>query len=186
LGPSHSSAWCESRGKPRQRVCLLKGCERPYRPSHPLDRYCSDDCREAARRWTRHRANRRYRHSEQGKQRRREQSRRYRQQRCQDRSADEGSAPVTKAGGEGYQGRRAQSRSAVGVNHRFGRQGRAVVVWCDLAGVLITEAPPATCLARQHPTADEFGIVGRRWSPDAGILTFGCQRRLCRLGGSRA
>jgi hypothetical protein len=106
LGPSHSSAWCGPCSKPRQRVCLLKGCERPYRPSHPLDRYCSDKCREAARRWTRYRANRRYRHSEQGKQRRREQCRRYRRQRCQDRSADHGSAPVTKAGGEGYQGRR--------------------------------------------------------------------------------
>jgi hypothetical protein len=84
----------------------LKGCERPYRPSHPLDRYCSGGCREAARRWTQHRANYRYRHSEQGKQRRCEQSRRYRQRRRRDRSSDDGSETVAKAGGKGYQGRR--------------------------------------------------------------------------------
>ena len=59
--------------------CLLKGCERWFRPARPQARYCSDACRAAARRWRRQQATRRYRASEQGKQRRRLQSQRYRQ-----------------------------------------------------------------------------------------------------------
>jgi hypothetical protein len=63
----------------RCRRCLLKGCERCYRPTHPQSRYCSTACRAAARRWQRWQASRRWRNSVQGKGRRREQSRRYRQ-----------------------------------------------------------------------------------------------------------
>ena len=66
------------RRAPRSRVCLLKGCERRFRPSHPLTRYCSEDCREEARRWREWKAGHRYRHSEGGKQKRQAQSRRYR------------------------------------------------------------------------------------------------------------
>ena len=62
----------------RCRRCLLKGCERIYRPSHPQSRYCSAACRQAARRWRRRRASRTWRASERGKVRRREQCRRYR------------------------------------------------------------------------------------------------------------
>ena len=39
--------------RPRQRRCLLKGCEKPFRPTHPQARYCSPECRAAARRWRR-------------------------------------------------------------------------------------------------------------------------------------
>lgn len=60
------------------RVCLLKGCERLFRPRHPLSRYCSAVCEAAARRWRQWRANRRYRASPHGKACRREQARRYR------------------------------------------------------------------------------------------------------------
>lgn len=61
------------------RRCLLKGCECWFRPRRPRARYCSDGCRQAARRWQRWRAGQEYRASEQGKERRRAQSRRYRE-----------------------------------------------------------------------------------------------------------
>jgi hypothetical protein len=64
--------------RPRKRVCLLKGCERQFRPMHALTRYCSQECREEARRWREWKARHRYRQSEGSKQKRRAQSRRYR------------------------------------------------------------------------------------------------------------
>jgi len=73
----------------RARRCLLKGCERWFTPSYPQSRYCSRACREAARRWRRVQASRRYRASVAGRERRRAQSRRYRQrQRERPASAD--------------------------------------------------------------------------------------------------
>jgi hypothetical protein len=62
----------------RCRQCLLKGCERPFQPTHPQAHYCSASCQAKARQWRRHRASQRWRASEVGKARRREQSRRYR------------------------------------------------------------------------------------------------------------
>jgi hypothetical protein len=62
----------------RCRRCLLKGCERWFRPCRPQARYCSADCQAAARRWRRWFAGQRYRGSAAGRARRREQSRRYR------------------------------------------------------------------------------------------------------------
>ena len=35
--------------RPRPRQCLLKGCERRFRPQHARQRYCSPQCWEAAR-----------------------------------------------------------------------------------------------------------------------------------------
>jgi hypothetical protein len=69
--------------RPRRRLCLLKGCEQPFEPSHPQARYCSTRCRAGARRWRCWRASRTYRAGEQGQARRREQSRRYRTRRQQ-------------------------------------------------------------------------------------------------------
>ena len=63
----------------RKRLCLLKDCESRFVPVHAQSRYCSDACRQAACRWSRWRAARRYRATEPGRQVRREQSRRYRQ-----------------------------------------------------------------------------------------------------------
>ena len=80
------------------RLCLLKGCERTFRPRHPFSRYCSSACRAAARRWRRRLANRRYRASEQGKCRRRAQTCRYRQ-RVRER---ERTASCARPDGEGY------------------------------------------------------------------------------------
>ena len=78
--PKQAPACC------RQRLCLLKGCERPFQPRHPLARYCSAACRQAARRWSRWRANQRYRASDQGHRHRREQSRRWRTRAAQRQS----------------------------------------------------------------------------------------------------
>ena len=63
----------------RARICLLKGCETWFSPLHPLSRYCSEACGEAARLWSRRLAAERYRASEKGKERRRQQSCRYRE-----------------------------------------------------------------------------------------------------------
>jgi len=63
----------------RCRRCLLKGCERFFRPTRPQSRYCSTTCCHAARRWRRRQASRRWRASATGKVRRRAQCRRARQ-----------------------------------------------------------------------------------------------------------
>jgi hypothetical protein len=73
--------------RPRTRCCLLKGCERRFHPQLAGQRYCSDDCRKAARRWSRWNAQQSYRATAVGKERRNGQSRRYRQQVKDRRSA---------------------------------------------------------------------------------------------------
>ena len=66
-------------GRPRARRCLLKGCEQRFAPGQAHQRYCSARCREAARRWSRWKAQQNYRATAVGKERRNGQSRRYRQ-----------------------------------------------------------------------------------------------------------
>jgi hypothetical protein len=61
------------------RRCLLKGCERWFRPRHPQQRYCSASCRQAARKWSRWKSQARYRATVAGKEKRNGQSRRYRE-----------------------------------------------------------------------------------------------------------
>jgi hypothetical protein len=65
--------------RPRTRCCLLKGCERRFRPQRAGQRYCSDECQRAARRWSRWKAQQNYRETAAGKEKRNGQSRRYRQ-----------------------------------------------------------------------------------------------------------
>jgi hypothetical protein len=65
--------------RPRTRRCLLKGCEQRFRPRQARQRYCSEGCREAARQWSRWKAQQRYRETAVGKERRNGQSRRYRE-----------------------------------------------------------------------------------------------------------
>lgn len=99
LGPSQLVAQGRSfQGGRRlgRRLCLLKDCERPYFPRHPLGRYCSSECRAAARRWRRCAANRRYRASERGKGRRQAQCRRYRIRQRQE------AGDAAQGGCEGY------------------------------------------------------------------------------------
>ena len=76
--------------RPRSRACLLKGCERRFRPQHPRTRYCSEECREEARQWRGWKARHNYRQSEGGKQKRRAQSRRYRLRSKRARAANQG------------------------------------------------------------------------------------------------
>lgn len=75
---------------PRHRACLLKGCERRFRPLQPRTRYCSEECRDEARRWREWKARHHYRQSEGGKQKRRAQSRRYRLRSKRARTAQQG------------------------------------------------------------------------------------------------
>jgi hypothetical protein len=65
--------------RPRMRRCLLKGCEERFAPRQARQRYCSEECREAAREWSRWKAQERYRATRAGKQQRNGQSRRYRE-----------------------------------------------------------------------------------------------------------
>lgn len=87
---SHRAAKMRTR-RPRLRRCLLKGCERRFRPKHPRSRYCGEDCRSKARRWSRWKAQKRYRSTGWGKQQRKAQNCRHRQR----VRARKGSKPTT-------------------------------------------------------------------------------------------
>jgi hypothetical protein len=65
--------------RPRKRCCLLKGCEQRFDPRQPRQRYCSAECREAARKWSQWKTQQRYRATTAGKRQRNGQSRRYRE-----------------------------------------------------------------------------------------------------------
>jgi len=65
--------------RPRTRRCLLKGCERRFRPKQARERYCSPECRRAARDWSCWKARQIYRATASGKAKRQGQSRRYRE-----------------------------------------------------------------------------------------------------------
>jgi hypothetical protein len=65
--------------RPRMRRCLLKKCEQRFHPRQARQRYCSERCREAARKWSQWRAQQRYRGTTAGKQKRNGQSRRHRE-----------------------------------------------------------------------------------------------------------
>ena len=64
---------------PRTRRCLLKGCERRFRPKQARERYCSPECRRAARDWSCWKAQQSYRATAAGRKNRQGQSRRYRE-----------------------------------------------------------------------------------------------------------
>jgi hypothetical protein len=65
--------------RPRKRCCLLKGCQERFHPRQARQRYCSERCRAAARKWSRWKAQQRYRGTTAGKQKRNGQSRCYRE-----------------------------------------------------------------------------------------------------------
>jgi hypothetical protein len=65
--------------QPRTRKCLLKGCERWFRPRRASELYCSSKCRQEARRWSRWKAQLKYRATLAGREKRKGQSRRYRE-----------------------------------------------------------------------------------------------------------
>jgi len=74
------SAKCRAR-RPRSRRCLLKHCEKVFRPRRPLARYCGAACCVAARQWRAWKVQQRYRNSPNGKQKRQAQCRRNRERR---------------------------------------------------------------------------------------------------------
>jgi hypothetical protein len=81
--------------RPRMRQCLLKGCEQSFHPRQAGQRYCSEECRKAARRWSRWKAQRKYRTTVAGRAKRNQQSQCYRK-RVQTRKP-----PETEAVNEG-------------------------------------------------------------------------------------
>jgi len=74
--------------RPRTRCCLLKGCQQRFHPRQAHQRYCSQGCRESARKWSQRKAQERYRETAAGQQKRNGQSRRYRE-RVKDRKPAE-------------------------------------------------------------------------------------------------
>ena len=74
--------------KPRSRCCLLKGCEQKFHPRHARQRYCSAECREKARKWSRWKAQQRYRETAAGREKRNGQSRCYRERVKSRKAAD--------------------------------------------------------------------------------------------------
>jgi hypothetical protein len=58
---------CSPRPKPKpvslrlHANCLLKGCEQRFHPRQARQRYCSERCREASRKWSRWKAQQQYR-----------------------------------------------------------------------------------------------------------------------------
>jgi hypothetical protein len=65
--------------RPRTRRCLLKGCEGRFHPRRARERYCSEQCRVAAREWSRWKAQQSYRTTASGRAKRNRQSCRYRE-----------------------------------------------------------------------------------------------------------
>jgi len=74
--------------RPRQRHCLLKGCEQLFPPRHACQRYCGTECRQKARRWSGWKAQQRYRDTAAGQAKRNGQSRRYRERVKSRKAAD--------------------------------------------------------------------------------------------------
>lgn len=68
----------QGRRRPRRRLCLLKGCKKPFVPRCPQQRYCGEACQKAAAQWRKWRKQQTYRATANGKQHRRKQAKRYR------------------------------------------------------------------------------------------------------------
>jgi hypothetical protein len=88
------SDWRSSSGQgscrePRQRRCLLKGCEQFFKPEYGQARYCSAACQDAADRWRHWYANQVWRQTDHGRECRRQQSYRYRQRLRERREAEQ-------------------------------------------------------------------------------------------------
>jgi hypothetical protein len=88
----------------RRRLCLLKGCGCWFRPKSPLSRYCSADCQEKVRQWSKRRAAERYRQTEKGKAARRKQATARRRRRKEQRTEFRGSPPSVGDHNECHQG----------------------------------------------------------------------------------
>ena len=83
--------------EPRLRRCLLKGCERLFKPEYAQARYCGAACQQAAERWRQWRANQTWRKTERGREYRRQQSCRYRERVRQRRETGQADAEPASA-----------------------------------------------------------------------------------------
>lgn len=119
--------------RPRTRACLLKGCERRFRPAHPWTRYCSKECQEEARRWREWKAQHHYRQSHGGKQKRREQSRRYRERCKQAKAANRGSGNAC----EGHRKKKYLAAPAIGRAAMRNSSGVDVLPCSDFVRTLV-------------------------------------------------
>jgi hypothetical protein len=146
-----------SHARPARR-CLLKGCERWFRPPYPQSRYCCRECREAARRWRRAQASRRYRASAAGRERRRAQQQRYRQRRRERAAA---SADVAAA----REGQRPACPGEDFAESLCARPGCYVVVWVNPTRSRRRFCSLACCLALRRVLDREarYRRRRRRW-----------------------
>jgi hypothetical protein len=174
VGPSQLVAGRRSNqeaGRPRNRRCLIKGCDRSFQPHYPFTRYCGSACFAAAQRWSeqtnpscakcarrasQQKANRKYRASEKGKACRREQTRRYRQ-RCrehQEQLADSAAFPPEWEG-EGY------------IPHR--RLSGCPKIFCRRPGCYVRFQPPPRspltkfCSAACRQAYRRVAVREQRW-----------------------
>lgn len=120
----------------RTRRCLLKGCERCFRPRCPQSRYCSAVCAAAARRWRHVKASRKYRATDEGRARRRAQHRRYRQ-RQRARASVARPADAAEIAPAGCEGQRPASGDEISCQRMCDRPGCyvtflvTVALWCQ-------------------------------------------------------
>ena len=128
---------------PRSRTCLLKGCERRFRPLRPLTRYCSEQCREEARRWREWKARHRYRQSEGGKQKRRAQCRRYRLRSKRARAANQG----PRRPREGHRKKKYFAAPAIGLAAMRNSSGADDRPYSDFVRTLVGEPWSGFCSA---------------------------------------
>ena len=167
-----SEEWRRVR-RPRRRGCLLKGCERRFRPVHPLRRYCSEECREAARRWREWKARHRYRQSETGKQKRQAQSRRYRLRSKRSRAANPGPSKPR----EGHRKKKYLATAVTGLAAMRNSGGRGAHRCSDFVRILVGEpwsgsvycGAPRTCILVWWPPNRRTRIqrrsfTSRRWA----------------------
>ena len=141
--------------RPRPRRCLLKGCEQRFRPWQPQQRYCSQRCREAARKWSRWKSQHRYRATEEGKQKRNGQSRRYRERRRkppQPQAVDEAARVITPE--DSFRGLLRPARLLRAI------RARAAI---SFAALLFARMPAC---AGTRPAAGTTLESGARFSPD--------------------
>jgi hypothetical protein len=164
--PPASVGWQAELPRLSPRKCFLKGCDRYFSPSHHLDRYCGDDCRDAAERWRLARANLKYRSSQRGKENRRAQAARYRI-RLKERKAAENVLPEPPQIGpdgdsaeprEGYRKEDAHEKSC-----------------CDRPGCYKRFTPPPRSPLQKFCSSDCYGafravvLRERRWLERLGV-----------------
>ena len=159
---------------PRWRTCLLEGCGRRFRPCCGRRHYCSEACREAARRWSEWKAQQEYRSSEKGRECRREQSRRWRERRReQGQPLKNPSASQASGACVGHQQEAGEKILAT---------GRAATRVLTPRRDLLGSGSVLPCAARLYVARGRGKSVGGR---AAAAAPWRARRTICRRGGNR-